>query len=581
MTSFYVVVLIVFLSLIIGLAVLAWRFCSSLPAQLSGDRSRLVNQTELALAGNWARLCLRRSSTLAPLLGLALTAWSFWTYDGSPLATETGVGLDGSSDFLTRLQPLYGGVLVGTVLAIVSQIANTVVDYKVGRVRAWAVEKAGPAQVSEADQNPYDMVGEILQGMCDAASVRLTRMLDEGYKGLGDFSKSARASAEALRLATTDLQQVRTGFTTLAQDLNSASDRISQQIVASSEGLARDTQQLGSTLSQGASSYATATTTIQVTARQFEGVVKSLIPLVERMGEQVGGLQQASGQYSQAAIATLQAVRQFGDQLSGEVRPTLDSAATALEATTKKLDQVSSQTGRIAESLDGVTTSWTKSAENLTRSSDKLGSTLPTITTEFAKLPGELSQVVASLGDAPRRFSEQFAKLQEATTAAIKEQGEQTRNFTVNEGRQVFQQLSQEVQTMMRELQQAGGEMRKASQGLNAAVQDSSRTLSDSAGKMTTGFDQFSQQLGVTLREMRAEAKSQNQLGQQLTDVALGTRETNTNLQRLIGEVTRALQLRSPPKERRPVSTEEAEKPETTQPVGDNTEKRGWFKWRS
>jgi uncharacterized phage infection (PIP) family protein YhgE len=310
-------------------------------------------------------------------------------------------------------------------------------------------------------------------------------------------------------------------------------------------------------------------------------VVKSLIPLVERMGEQVGGLQQASGQYSQAAVATLQAVRQFGDQLSGEVRPTLDSAATALEATTRKLDQVSSQTGRIAESLDGVTTSWTKSAENLTRSSDKLGSTLPTITTEFAKLPGELSQVVASLGDAPRRFSEQFAKLQEATTAAIKEQGEQTRNFTVNEGRQVFQQLSQEVQTMMRELQQAGGEMRKASQGLNAAVQDSSRTLSDSAGKMTTGFDQFSQQLGVTLREMRAEAKSQNQLGQQLTDVALGTRETNTNLQRLIGEVTRALQLRSPPKERRPVSTEEAEKPETTQPVGDNTEKRGWFKWRS
>ncbi|MFM8584212.1 MAG: hypothetical protein ACKOFW_22365, partial [Planctomycetaceae bacterium] len=166
---------------------------------------------------------------------------------------------------------------------------------------------------------------------------------------------------------------------------------------------------------------------------------------------------------------------------------------------------------------------------------------LPTVSAEFSKLPGELTRLAASLTEGPQRIIALLEDLRGATTAAIQKQGEQTRTLTVAEGRQVFEQLAGNVQQMVTELRQAGGEMRTASQGLTAAVRQNGESLGNSAGTMTRGFEQFAQQLRSTLEQMRSVSAGQQELAQQLNGLTQATRESQKSLQASLTELTRTL----------------------------------------
>ena len=289
---------------------------------------------------------LRRMGTMAPLLGVVLTAGAIVFGDSGPALTAlTSVGETGDSrgSAAVSLTPLFAGVCAGALLAIVNQLVQAVLGFAERRMVRTAV--AGVAQVRFADND--DRIQRVA-GTITAASEAL-------QVAVGQLQSAARAAAGAAeelgghcRKASSDLEDASKGFRT-------ASVSIRESLEAAGSGMQE-------AMTQCAGKFTLATAALEEltsgAVARFDRAMARQAEVATRQSQLLSSVEQAARSF-EAAIAPLKdsAVPDFQAAVResvGEQRALAESSGRLLHAQRAWLTSAEDFAGRIRSASEGV-----------------------------------------------------------------------------------------------------------------------------------------------------------------------------------------------------------------------------------
>ncbi len=173
--------------------------------------SRAIEQ---ALATIWQRTCLRRISIMAPMVGVVLTAAGFLSLqDRIPFDVRQG-GEAARNSFVGTLGPLYSGVLIGAMSALVNQILVLILDVKAQALqsRLWnrTANDLGELPAASTSRTTIQASEEarlrVVQEMKDSlieAMTRITSPVNQTASRLLDAGKGLAESQSRLQESVT------------------------------------------------------------------------------------------------------------------------------------------------------------------------------------------------------------------------------------------------------------------------------------------------------------------------------------------------------------------------------------------
>lgn len=165
---------------------------------------------EAALATIWQRTCLRRISIMAPMVGVVLTAAGFLSLQHW-IPSEVRPGQEAvRSPIVGTLGPLYAGVLIGALSALVNQILVLILDVKAQGLQSllWKRAAGDSGELPAASksrtttQASEEATLRVMQEMKDSlieAMTRITAPVNQTANHLLDAGKGLAESQSRLQ----------------------------------------------------------------------------------------------------------------------------------------------------------------------------------------------------------------------------------------------------------------------------------------------------------------------------------------------------------------------------------------------
>jgi len=329
----------------------AWK-AACLTGAMSGlTRDACVSALERQIDLDPRLAGLRRMGTMAPLLGVVLTAGAIVFGDSGPALmalTSVGEGGDPRGSAAVSLTTLFAGVCAGALLAIVNQVLQATLGFVERRMVRAAV--AGVAEVRFADSD--DRIQQVA-----GAIVSASEALQVAVEQLQSAARAAVGAAEELgdhcRTASEDLETASDGF-------RAASVSIRQGLEAAGAGMQE-------AMKQCASKFTLATAALEeLTSGAVERVDRAMARQAEvasRQSQLLTSVEQAARSF-ETAIAPLKdsSIPEFQAAVResvGEQRALAESSGKLLHAQRDWLTSAEDFAGRIRNASEGVATAST------------------------------------------------------------------------------------------------------------------------------------------------------------------------------------------------------------------------------
>ena len=315
---------------------------------------------------------LRRLGTIAPLLGVTLTAGSVLWGGGLGLSNADNPSLGGGGEgsfILGTVGPLFWGVFIGAFLAIVNQVLVSIAHREEARILGEAEARMQAKWFRDTEERLDAIVSGMERGgvVLNDASEAIVQMLTLARK-------SMEGMAEACNEAATDLKS-------LSMQLEGAIKEPVRDFVESAKEL------------RGAAVDA---------AREFQGGVKTLAKQAANMDKQLA----ESIARQEAAVAA-----------HGRLVGTIENVVKSFEATVeplhgRQLQEFTAQLQGGSAAIVEITSSMLKLEKGIKIVEEELGTAVSVVVSRLEE------RVDAKLGEAAKQSEDSLNSIRELTAVA-------------------------------------------------------------------------------------------------------------------------------------------------------------------
>lgn len=389
------------------------------------SREDMLIHLEDVFASNGAFLWLNRMTMMAPLLGVVLTALGFISLAGQMRAEATpATGIANLESYLSRMYPLFYGVVSGALLAIINQ---GMVQYAGHRLRttrqAARLELFHAIPLSDERRRVEERLGRV-SAVLDSFAGRITGLgvaIDTAAQvAAHEITGKVQVLSQALGAIADSLQEGRERSGHIAQmiesDARGATAAVSQSlssIEASIKDFAAKSREhldlWAKTLDQSGSALGATIGGFASTAKSLSGVVSSLAVQCGGMGESVRSTQESARGLLEASKKALAFAGRLEEGLERRVQATVNG----LDVASDRCEKASSSLAAAAARLD-------TSSASLTMSSDVLKGGVAMLEEGFGNVSKDADGFSARLKILMGEFSGRLRALTDSTDEARK-----------------------------------------------------------------------------------------------------------------------------------------------------------------
>jgi hypothetical protein len=379
-------------------------------------RESAVLDLERSLAGNPDMSFLRRLGVIAPLIGVALTAVSVLSlgFGGSSAALQTTL-LESSNVAIVAagiINPLFWGVSVGAVLAILNQLFLHHATKFEDTCFAECIDPARASGFRDTDDRLDALIKQF-----DEAALRLGQSADI----VGNMLKTARAAMEGMNEAC---NEAATSLGGISVNLNEALRAPTKDFVDAAAGMRKTALDAAKQFSTGITALSKQTTTVEqrigAALERNAEVVDAQAKSADAVAKAAQLLQSRVGQMPADAFSTLASQVRTAEAALGELHAGVTEISGKLPASIAKFtDAMASESDRAVDQIKALPALLTPATEGLTTGADRISTALAAIGERADSTRAALERLNA-LFDTRGQLEQTFRSDIEATSQAIR-----------------------------------------------------------------------------------------------------------------------------------------------------------------
>ncbi|EDL59217.1 hypothetical protein [Gimesia maris] len=362
-------------------------------------REQLLRCLDHLILNSLWRLLLKRLGVMAPLFGVFLTALGFLGSDFNTAEPSENLSVSlAFGNILSKLLPLYVGVLIGVSLAILNQFLLQLVDYWGRKLRDEC-----ETQIVVSSTKPINEAiagfSEVINTMIDAARASVGEFVTESetrinqYRGAidqgGDFIASiARDYAENSRNMNAAATKFRVDLKSCGEELAAGVRDLKTEVMS----ISKQVTSTGKLFDQCGGSFDTATTSISTSVERFNRTSQLL-------SSQVDLFSKSARNFSDSSSEAMKQARLVGVQLQKTLQPTLENVKVQLNSTATECSKSSGALATASSELNTASSRVSQGAGKLHNSSNQASDTMREMAQNVAALTNSVASLTSTLRD--------------------------------------------------------------------------------------------------------------------------------------------------------------------------------------
>ena len=441
---------------------------------------------------------LRRLGVVAPLLGVVLTTISFWTVDPALIKNVLNGGAptegSGARSIMGLVGPLFAGVCVGAVLAIVNQCLVWWVHREEDRCFHEAIDPKSASDFRDSNERLEVVIQNIERGgdALNYSSGLVNSMLTNARVAMEGMNESCNETATELVALASKLRDAIEvpvkEFVSAAAGMRAAAEDSSKEFRAASKALAKQTDLLekeiseslrrqavaAETQAQMAGSIALASKSIEESVASFRsgGIVAfeaQLVLATEGVRAMAKSIADAESRYMTSAGVIEDAAAKLGSSFR-------EFATADLASVRKEVDELARSVGEVRRLADGVGAQSGAATAMVEQTGTALSTFVRTI-----RYDGEIASVaLKSLQEAAQRVSESDQRLVEVANAvesSLRGLGGGLTEMDFSSAKASLQELSTSIRAFETECTAARRQLKDGTDKLTTLVIDAEKKL--------------------------------------------------------------------------------------------------------
>lgn len=484
-------------------------------ANAGRGRDELLERLESRIAFEKWRLWLKRLGPMAPMIGIAITAVGFLLMNFE--SSSIDMGTTGGMVILNQLRPLYLGVLIGVVLALINQVLLAEIDGQMSRIRL-SCELRLPAPAHDVASNVLVEFEDTVRKITNMSKARMEAAVSESELQASEFSKSLTRASQTIESISADYNQNRkllaTAATSLEQAVQAATRGMNVAISSAQSSISQSVSTMSVAIQKGGDGIQASTTKLNTTIQTFGSCMTSLEQQVRTLGATTQQIQTASldavanaqslgKQVRESVAPALQTAVASISEIAGNCEERFRSASEDSAAEAKKLYEglratIQSSLQSVTQAMQSVTRECERSAMGLTVASKSLAEQMGQGSQEIIGSSNALARQLPKLNDAMESLSTSLKRQENLA----KDTSEQIKSLLQTVGNELTRNINRQAETVGQRLwadlsptlKAAGDAVGKSSQSCEQTIVALSQvvnSLNEGAGAIESGSAQL------------------------------------------------------------------------------------------
>jgi hypothetical protein len=445
-------------------------------------------------SGNWQWQLLRRFTVMAPMIGVVLTAIGFLRLperfaDGS--ATNV---VAGRISFVGAMSPLYHGVLVGAVLALMSQMLVFLLDIQfqsgLGALdTVGATDSNSGASIEGVIQTFADEIRQVISvlrkeasdtvaecmGIVDSTTSGLLALGTEFEKMQLQLQKTTENHSASSHETTARIGEVSRLLSDSAQQFRHRLDLISAEFGQIPAHVKRVNQELAGFV-DGMTDQSRIITTrftesLAVIPQEISQAIQPLQSTVRSMEESFVNWKSITTHYGESAQRLSESIQMvessaelFSGMMTDKLQPEVNRAMMAMSATGRQQEELGERTQRLARILTESSVGFQKGEQDLVSAVDSLQKSLAPLGRLTDSIQAALVQNSSVLQDAPARLNQSLQDLAKSLGDTAVGHSQNLYQMARRDEEAIRQELIAAYRPVLQEISGLGATLRESSQ---------------------------------------------------------------------------------------------------------------------